>query len=302
VRRNFVLFAASLLAMLVLAAGCGSSSSSSSSSSATTSTAAAGSDPAIVAMLPADVKAKGSLRVATDASYAPIEYFDTDNKTIIGMDVDLGHAIGKLQGIDWNFQNASFDGILAGIDAGKYDVGMSAFSDNFEREKQVSFVTYFQAGTSFYIGPKADPINGGLAALCGRSVAVEKGTTQLIDITAQSTKCTNAGKQAINIQAFPDQNGANLAIADGRADIGMADSPVAVYIVQQSNGQLKLSGTPYSLVPYGIAFPKDQTEMLKATQAALQKLIADGTYLTILKKWGVEQGAITKPVINGAVN
>ncbi len=271
-------------------------------SPASSSTAATGADPAVVAMLPADLQNGGSLTVATDASYPPVEYFDTDNTTIIGMDIDLGHAIGKLQGLDWNFQNAGFDGILAGINSGKYDVGMSAFSDNKEREAQVNFVTYFKAGTSFYIGPNAAPINGGLEALCGRKVAVEKGTTQQADLTAQTKKCTNEGKPAIDIQAFPDQNGANLAITSGRADIGMADSPVAVYIVQQSNGQLKLSGTPYSVVPYGIAFPKDQMELLKATQAALVKMMADGTYQQILKKWGVEAGAITEPVINGAVD
>ncbi len=253
-------------------------------------------------MLPSDLQSGGKLTVATDASYAPNEYFDTDNKTIIGMDVDLGKAIGKLQGVDWNFVNAGFDGIIPGIQAGKYDVGMSSFSDNKEREAVVDFVTYFQAGTSFYINSSAAAVTGGLESLCGRKVAVEKGTTQLADLTAQTTKCTDGNKQAIDIQAYPDQNAANLAISSGRADIGMADSPVAAYIVKQSNGKFKLSGTPYGVVPYGIAFPKDQTQLTNATLAAMKKLIANGTYMQILNKWGVEAGAITTPVINGAVN
>jgi polar amino acid transport system substrate-binding protein len=294
--------AALLVAVMVVAAGCGSSSSDSSSSAPSTSTAAAGSDPAIVAMLPSNLQSGGSLTVATDASYAPNEYFDTDNTTIIGMDIDLGHAIGKLQGVDWNFVNAGFDSIIPGLASGKYDVGMSSFSDNAEREKVVDFVTYFQAGTSFYINKDAAPINGGLEALCGRKVAVEKGTTQLADLTAQTAKCTANGKPAIQISGFPDQNEANLAITSGRADIGMADSPVAAYIVDQSNGALKLSGTPYGVVPYGIAIPKDQKELTNATLAAVKKLIANGTYMQILKKWGVQAGAITTPVINGAVD
>jgi polar amino acid transport system substrate-binding protein len=303
VRRYFLLLAAPLLAMLVLAAGCGSSSSSSSSSATTsTATAAAGSDPAIVAMLPSDLKSGGSLTVGTDASYAPNEFFDTDNTTIIGMDIDLGHAIGKLEGVQWNFVNAGFDSIIPGIQSGKYQVGMSSFTDTKEREAVVDFDTYFSAGTSFYIGATEAKLNGGLSALCGRTVGVEKGTTQLDDTTAQSKKCTSAGKPAVKISAFPDQNGANEALAAGRVQIVMADSPVAAYAVKQSNGKFVLSGTPYGEAPYGIAFPKANPDLTKASLAALQKLIANGTYLTILKKWGVESGAITNPVENGAVS
>ena len=89
--------------------------------------------------------------------------------------------------------------------------------------------------------------------LCGHTVAVEKGTTQLDDSTAQSKKCTDAGKPAVKVSAFPDQNGANLALSSGRAEVGMADSPVAAYQVKLSNGQFMLSGQPYGVAPYGIA-------------------------------------------------
>ena len=80
----------------------------------------------------------------------------------------------------------------------------------------------------------------------------------------------------------------------------MADSPVAAYIVKQSNGQFKLAGTPYGAAPYGIAIPKD-TAGSRAVLAAMKELIADGTYTQILNKWGVEAGAITDPGINGAI-
>ena len=70
-------------------------------------------------------------------------------------------------------------------------------------------------------------------------MGVEKGTTQLNDSTAQSAKCTNEGKAAVDIQAFPDQNRRNLALPSGRVDVGMADSPVADYQVKQSNGAVR---------------------------------------------------------------
>lgn len=292
-----------LLLILVLAlAGCGSSNSSSSSSGGSTSSspAASGADPAIAAMVPSAIASKGSVTVATDASYAPNEYFDTDGTTIIGMDVDLGHAIGKVMGVQWNFENAGFDGIIPGLASGKYDIGMSSFGDTNDREQTVDFVTYAKAGTAFYIKAGGTEIPS-LAALCGHTAGMEKGTTQLADATAQNTKCKNAGKPGVAIQAFPDQNGVNTALAAGRVDVAMADTPVSDYAVAQSNGQFALSGQSYGVVPYGIAVPKG-TGLTKPIQAALKKLIANGTYTQILKKWGVESIAITNPVINGAIS
>jgi polar amino acid transport system substrate-binding protein len=290
-----------VLILLLALAGCGSSSSSSDTTGSTpTSAAAPGADPAIAAMVPSAIASKGSVTVATDASYAPNEYFDTDGKTIIGMDVDLGHALGKVMGVQWNFVEAGFDGIIPGLASGKYDIGMSSFTDTKEREQTVDFVTYAKAGTAFYIKSGGPPVTS-LDDLCGHSVGVEKGTTQLDDATAQNTKCKNAGKQGVSVSAFPDQNGANTALSAGRVDVVMADTPVAAYAVKQSNGQFALSGQSYGVAPYGIAVPKG-SGMTKPIQAALKKLMANGTYMQILKKWGVQSIAIDNPVINGAVS
>jgi polar amino acid transport system substrate-binding protein len=263
-------------------------------------------DDTIAAEVPADIASKGALVIAVDASYAPNEFFAADNTTLQGWDIDLGHAIGTVLGIQFNFENASFDGIIPGLASGKYDVGMSSFTDNTEREQTVDFVTYFSAGTSFYVNASGGPAIATLDDLCGHSVAVEKGTTQLDDATAQDATCKTAGKPGVNVLAFPDQNGANLALSSGRAEVGMADSPVAAYQVQLSNGTFKLSGDAYGVAPYGIAIPRPAGAaagtgpMSKPILDALTKLISTGAYLQILTNWGVEAGAITTPVINGA--
>jgi polar amino acid transport system substrate-binding protein len=178
---------------------------------------------------------------------------------------------------------------------------MSSFTDTKEREATVDFVTYFSAGTSFYTKASGGTDVGGLADLCGKRVAVEKGTTQADDAAAQGKKCKSAGKGDVTVSVFPDQNGANLAISSGRAQIGMADSPVAAYQVKQSNGQFKLVGTPYGTAPYGIAIPKN-SGLAQPVLAAVKQIISDGSYKTILTKWGIEAGAITDPVINGATS
>jgi polar amino acid transport system substrate-binding protein len=217
------------------------------------------------------------------------------------MSPDLGHAIGDVLGLKFKFVNASFDTIIPGLQSGKYDIGFSSFTDTKERQKVVDFVTYFSAGTAFYVKASGGPTINSLADLCGHSVGVERGTTQADDSTAQNKKCKAAGKPGVKVAVYPDQNAANLAISSGRQQVGMADSQVAAYIVKKSNGQFKLTGKPYNTAPYGIALPKGNG-MTKPILDALKELMSNGTYMKILTKWGIQAGAINNPKINGAIS
>jgi polar amino acid transport system substrate-binding protein len=284
---------AAVLATALTVAACGDSKKDTSSTDA-------GASKAQVAV-PAAIKAQGTLVVGTDASYPPMESIDSDGKTVVGMDADLAQALAKVMGLKAKVTNATFDAIIPGIAAKKYDLGMSSFTDTKEREATVDFVTYFSAGTSFYAKASGGPAVDGLADLCGLTVAVEKGTTQADDATAQGKKCTKAGKKDVKVDVFRDQNGANLALSSGRAAVGMADSPVAAFIVKQSGGRFKLIGTPYGTAPYGIAMPKD-SGLAEPILAAMKALIADGTYKQILDKYGLAAGAIKTPAINGAIS
>jgi polar amino acid transport system substrate-binding protein len=299
-QRFAALLATSAVAAFGLSA-CGSSDDDNSSSSSAGSAAStqASTTAASTINVPDAIKSKGTLTVAADASYAPNEFIGDDGKTVEGADVDLAKAIGKALGLKVEVKNAGFDSIIPGLAAKKYDLGMSSFTDTKEREQTVDFVTYFNAGTSFYTKAQGGTEVTGLDDLCGKTVAVEKGTTQADDSTAQSKKCKSAGKGEVKVSTFPDQNGANLAIQSGRAQIGMADSPVAAYQVKKSNGQFKLVGTPYGEAPYGIAIPKN-SGLAQPVLDAVKQLIADGQYKQILEKWGIQDGAITDPVINGA--
>jgi len=298
-RKSVLAMTAPVLAIVALA-GCGSSSSTSSNSSTSASTSG-GADASIVAQVPAAVKQKGTLTVASDATYAPLEFVASDGHTVIGMDPDLVDAIGAKMGLKVKFVNATFDTIIPGLAAGKYDLGASSFTDTKEREKTVDFVDYYTAGISFYAKSSANPGVETVEDLCGKSVSVEKGTVEQEESEAQSKKCAKAGKPAVKVLSFPDQNGANLALSSGRAEIGMADSPIADYQVKQSNGQFKLVGKEYEAAPYGLAIPK-KLGLTKALQAALKAVIADGTYAKILAKWGLQSGALTSATINGATS
>ena len=296
------LFATVVFSIIALvAAGCGNGTETSTGTSPTPAASPSGAVSAIAAQVPGSVKANRTLTVAADATYAPNEFIGTDGHTVVGLDADLAKALGQVLGLKVNVINATFATIIPGLASGKYDLGISSFTDTKEREKTVDFVTYFVAGTSFYVKSDGGPNVSSLAGLCGRTVAAEQGTTQQADAQAQAAKCKSAGKPGMTVQVFNDQNAVNLALSSGRAQVAMADSPVAAYQVKQSNGTFKVTGSPYGTAPYGIAIPKDNG-MADPILAAVKHLMSVGTYTKILGKWGVQGGAISNPAINAAIS
>lgn len=265
-------------------------------------------DDTIAAALPDKYKQSGTIVVATDASYAPNEFLPEGSNDPIGMDIDLANALGQVMGLKVTIEPASFDGIIAGINAGRYDMSLSSFTDTKAREESVNFVTYFNAGTSTMV-LAGNPQNiKTITDLCGRPVGAENGTTQLAllnDATVDGSvvkACTDAGKPAPVAQGFPKQTDVNSALAAGRIDAYMADSPVVAYAVKQTGDKFEKVGDDQGTAPYGIALPKDPAALTTTVQQAMQKLIDSGAYQKILDNWGVSSGAITTSVVNGATS
>ena len=243
---------------------------------------------------PAAFGAKGMLVVATAATHPPNEFTVPGSAVVRGMDADLTRAVAAALGLRVRFVDVKFDTILRGVAAHTYDLGVSSITATAARQKKVDFVTYFSAGTAFYVKAGGGAAITTPAGLCGRTVAVVSGTTQAADATARDAECVKAGNRGITVAEFPDDNGALVAIESSDRAVGIADSPVAAYIVKQSHGRLQLTGKTYGTAPYGIAVPKGSA-LAKPVLDALKKLIADGTYRAILAKWGVESGAIASP-------
>ena len=253
--------------------------------------------------MPSAVKSKGALTVAADASYAPDEFIGPDGHTVIGMDADLVKALAAVMGLKANVVNVTFDQIIPGLAAGKYDMGASSFTDTKAREKVVKFVDYANVGESFYTKAQGGTSIGSIADICGKTVSVESTTTEQGDATAQGKKCKSEGKPGVTVHVFPNQNLANLAVSDGRAQLGFADTPVAGYQVTKTHGLFKLVGAAYAPAPYGLAIPKS-SGLTSAVKAALLVLINNGTYTSIFQKWGVASIAVpaSQVKINGATS
>ncbi|MFN2524620.1 MAG: transporter substrate-binding domain-containing protein, partial [Mycobacteriales bacterium] len=194
------------------------------------------------------------------------------------------------------FANAKFDTILTGIQANRYDVAFSSFTDNKERQAKVDFVDYFTAGTSILV-KKGNPEKiSKLEDLCGKKIALESGTVQ-VDI-AKGAKCP-AGKP-IQIAQLADDAAARLQVKTGRAVADMNDFPVAAYTAKTSGGgnDFEVVGTQYETAPYGIAVNKELSGLRDAIQAALKSMVGDGSYKAILDKWDIAQGALDDVTIN----
>ena len=295
-RKLVALISGAVLALALLT-GCGSSKSSSTASTATVATPTPSVNAAIAAQVPAAIKQKGTLTVASEAEYAPNEFIAPDGHTVIGMYPDLVKALAAVMGLKARVVNSTFEAIIPGLAAGRYDIGASSFTDTKEREKTVDFVTYLSVGQAFLTKADGGPKPNTLADLCGHKVSVEKGTVELEEAEKQNKKCKAAGKP-ITLLIFPGQNDANLALSSGRAEIDYADSPIIAYQVRKLGVSVRSSPT-FGAAPYGLALPKGNG-MAKPVLEALKVLMADGTYAAILKKWELESAAINNPTINGA--
>jgi len=292
-RRMMAGFSA-LAAVTLVAAGCGSTKSTSTPNSPVPT---GSKDPAIFAMLPQSIQQSGVVEVGSDAAYPPVEY--QDNGQIIGLDPDIAAAMGQKMGVTWHFTNATFAGLIPAVQSGRYNVAMSAMSDNKEREQKLNFLDYFNVGTSIIVAAGNPQNIQGLDDLCGKTIAVQRGTTQDEVSKEQQAKCASSGKGTLTVLTFTTDPEALLQVQTERAVADMNDYPVAEYTVQQTKGKYEVVGTQIQAGPYGIGFDKDETQLLNASQAALKAIISDGTYAAILAKWGLQQGSLTTAEING---
>lgn len=281
----------------------GAATSASSADAAGSSEITTSASDAVKKLVPPEIASKGVLTFAMDASYAPFEYFDTDNTTIIGFDADLSKLIAEKMGLKAKDVNTGFDTILAGLASKKHDVGMSAFSATPERAKSVDFVVYLAGGSGIAVkagNPKQltmDP-----KKLCGAKISAQKGSIQGLDYLPKFSKdCTAAGEKPITVQLYPSQNEANLAVTSGRADAVLADSISMAYQAQQSKGAFELApGEDYEPTATGVAVPND-SPLVEPISAALKELHQDGTFEKLLAKWGVPEQAMTQADVGGIV-
>ena len=214
------------------------------------------------------------LVVATDASYQPFEFYDS-KRELVGFDIDLLRAVGEKSGFAVEFKNQPFDGIIAGLETGKYDAVISAMTITPERAQQVLLSEpYYDAGQVIVV--RADDTNiNGFSDLAGKRLGVQRGTTGAI----KAKEVPDA-----QIAEFDTIDLAFLALGNGTVAAVINDEPTSHSIVATKPG-FRLVGVPLTEEKYGIALRKDATELAEQINTALAALKADGTLDRLKAKW-----------------
>lgn len=264
-------------------------------------------DDALVDLLPAEVADAEQVTVATNAPYPPFIDFVEEGNTedFTGLDFDLMTAMAAKLGIAAPFQQQPFDGLVPGLQAGKYDAIVGGITDNFERQETATFVDYSASGTGIAVAAGNPTGIATMADLCGTTVAAQKASKQVGLLEAFSD--SDCAGDAIEVTEYPQNTDAVQALLAGRAEAIAATKVNLLEDADKLAGQVEVVEDPeapngYEASPNGFGFVKADAELAEAFRAALQALIDDGTYDKILAKYGQEAIAIPTATVDAAID
>ena len=225
----------------------------------------------------------GTLTIGSDVSYPPQEYMDASSNPV-GFDIDVATEIASRLGLQPKVINFNFNDIIPALNAGQFDIIISAMNITPVRSEAVDFVQYYAAGQSVLV-PKGNPKNiKTLDNLSGLTVAVQQGTTEQDSLTAENTKLSAAGKPAINVLVYGTDTDAVDQLRVGRADAAMDDDPVAAYYIAL-NPNFEVALAAYNPQDEGIAVSKTNADMKTSITQVIAAMKSDGTLDAIKAKW-----------------
>ncbi|MBT2406756.1 MULTISPECIES: ABC transporter substrate-binding protein [unclassified Streptomyces] len=285
--------------------GCGDQTEEKSTGTPSEATKASSSAP-LFSALPKKIQDAGVIKVGTDSAYAPMEF--VEGGKIVGVDPDIAEALGKQLGVKFQFTAGTFDGLITSIYTGRQDAIMSSITDNKKRQeglddkgekigKGVDFVDYFSSGLSLLV-KKGNPEGiKSMDDLCGKTVAVQRGTIYEDTFKAQAEKC---GDKKLTIQAFDTDAEAQTRVKAGGAVADLNDYPVAAYTVKTSGGgnDFEVAGQQSDVGLFGIGVSKENNQLRDALKQAVDAIIKDGSYAKVLEKWNVQDSAVKEATVN----
>lgn len=252
------------------------------------------------ALVPLSAPAATPLRVGSDVSYAPLEFYSGPAKRVQGFDYDLAQAISAKLGMPLSFKNHDFNGLIPSLRSGTFDLVISAMSDTRARSKQVDFVDYFLAGSGMLVKAGNPHHIFNLASLCGMTVDLQAGTSQESAVQAQSKQCEQVGLHAITIKSYPTDDAALQYFLTGGSAAHISDYPVVAHLAHTLAGgkRYAVAGRQFDVTPYGIAVAKANVALRERVRSALKAVILSGQYDHLLQKWGLQQGAMRSAPVN----
>ncbi|MFD0312714.1 ABC transporter substrate-binding protein [Streptomyces flavalbus] len=256
----------------------------------------------IAAEVPERIRKRGTLEVVdSSGSAAPLTFFATDNKTVIGVEPDIASLVADVLGLKPHINPVSWENIFVGLDSAKYDVGFSNITVTEERKEKYDFANYREDNLGFEAKKGSGLKITGPADVAGRTVAVSSGTNQEKLLIEWSKENEKAGREPVNIKYYQNDSDTYLALQSGRIDLYLGPNPTAAYHAA-TTGKTEVVGT-YSgagatLQGLIAATTKKDSGLVKPLADALNHVIDNGTYAQVLERWGLSDEAVTRSEIN----
>jgi polar amino acid transport system substrate-binding protein len=255
-------------------------------------------DNAARALLPASIQSTGVINAAGTASIPPLDFYAPGTTTLEGFDVDLSSAISKVLGVKWNRTVGPFAAQITGVQSNRYDLAMGDVGDVATRKTAADFVDYLNLNFSVEY-PKTNPAGlKTLLDLCGAKTGLTQGEATA-GLSYLQNACKAAGKPAPVVTTYADDAAHTAALESGRIDGEILLTPKTAYDKAQPNSPLTYFEVPQlGEMTIGIVTPKGATALQSGLVAALKDLVANGTYGSILAKWGLTSLAHNDPGVD----
>ena len=250
-------------------------------------------------LLPPAIQAAGVLTIATDAHHPPCETFADDNVSMIGFEPDLWTDLGKRLGVSIKPVSINFDGLIPGVQSGRYDTAMECITDSAEREKQVTFVDYaYGAAATAYSLADQTQVSSDPLSLCGLHAATQVGMDFNAGLQTLSDACTAHGKAAIAISQFPTDDAALMALYSARVDFVLDDGAAASELQKHAPRPIRTVDVGLPKLIAGAIVKPGNDRLAVALNAAFQSMIDDGSYGRIMQAWHIASLSMAKTGIN----
>lgn len=281
-----------LAATALLVSGCGSDDDNEPQDSALVV-------PELNEMLPEKVRDSGVLTVATDPQYPPCD-FTNESGEIDGFNHDILMAMAPRLGVEIRQEAIAFDGLLPGVQSGRFDAAMECITDNLERQETVQFVDYAYATKSVITtSENENEITENPLTTCGLQAGVQTGTEFVEDAELFSQNCESEGEEPLEITNFPTAGDQNTALQSGQIDFAFTNTATGVWQAKESDGAFAVISSPLLSRTYvGIVVGLEADDTAEALLGALEAIIEDGTYEDIMSEWDLMDIALDEPGIN----
>jgi len=253
------------------------------------------------ALLPADIREAGVIKVGGPVTVPPGVYLKDDASTRTGYMTDLANAVGGLLGVEIEYVEMPFPSLIPGLQRGGIHMTLT-ISDKRTHHRVLDFVDYLADGLRILV-PAGNPNSfDSLESLCGHTVAVLAGSNAVGVVTETNESCADP----MEIKEFPAIFHAQLAVRSGQADATFGGGTALKHLaatVENGTAFEVAPGGPYTLQPDAFGFIKGNDELRDAVRAAMQELVDNGAAAEILEKYGVDSDGLYDPIpINVASN